>query len=281
MTTIEPKINVTITVENFMKNVIKKIIHSLGLEVRRIGETPRNTSSDFMVSAYHAAVLALLSSREKLHIVVVGANDGKYNDPIFDLIKTRLAERTSLTLFEPQSKLIPFLEQNYAFHPDLIAQNIAIGPSDALVLHAISEKYWEKMQPAYATGWPVYRAPTGVTSSDRAAVAAWAAGFLEDSAEFDQVIERIEVSSSHLIPALLSVRRPARVDILQIDAEGFDDQVIYSCDIKNTQPSVIYFESKSLKESRKADLTKFFVETGYVAFEGREDTLCIRHKMLG
>ena len=100
-------------------------------------------------------------------ICIVGANDGKFGDPIFPLIESHLAKETDVLLFEPQPSLIPVLSGNYAFHPAHHIINAAVGPDSELVLHAVRQEAWSSLSPGYARNWPVYRAPTGITSSER------------------------------------------------------------------------------------------------------------------
>ena len=77
---------------------------------------------------YHTAVLALLAAKGHLNMVVVGANDGRINDPIYDLIRLVVKDRVSLTLIEPNRHLHPVLRENYSFLPTVTILGTAIGP---------------------------------------------------------------------------------------------------------------------------------------------------------
>jgi hypothetical protein len=53
------------------------------------------------------------------------------------------------------------------------------------------------------------------------------------------------------------------IDLLQIDAEGYDDQVIYNSSIDFFQPKYINFESKNLDKDNLENLIKYLKEKSY------------------
>lgn len=65
------------------------------------------------------------------------------------------------------------------------------------------------------------------------------------------------------------------IDVLQIDAEGFDDQVIYASDIEKFLPPVINFEYGNLPPQRAKELSKYLAAHGYVLSQHGIDGLAI------
>lgn len=112
------------------------------------------------------ALRTLINIKHKLNIVVVGANDGKNNDPIYDFAMSNSGS-TSTLLTEPNKPLLPYLESNYSSHPSHKVANCAIGKPGILTLYAIKQSAWASFQPNYAKDWPLYRAPTGITTANR------------------------------------------------------------------------------------------------------------------
>jgi hypothetical protein len=53
------------------------------------------------------------------------------------------------------------------------------------------------------------------------------------------------------------------IDLLQIDAEGYDDQVIYNSSIDFFKPKFINFESKNLDKDNLKNLIKYLKENSY------------------
>ena len=70
---------------------------------------------------------------------------------------------------------------------------------------------------------------------------------------------------------------PAEVDVLQVDAEGEDDTVIYSSNVETLRPSIIYFERKCLSAERYAKLAAYLGGLGYSLSHVRHDSLAIRN----
>lgn len=259
-----------------LKAAVKSALRSANLELRRI---PPERDESESASAYRCCMEALLSFRESLTLVQVGANDGAINDPMYGFTRAH-PERTRVLLVEPQTQLLPYLEANYAFHPNAEIFNGAVGPDESLTLYCVKEDYWDKVSVPYAKGWPAYRAPTGITSSNRAHVLNWLKAHLERDLDPEAAIDELRVECLAL-PALLSrFAFPAQIDVLQIDAEGFDDQVIYASDIAATRPHLINFEAReSLSRARWQAVKSHLEGNGYHVSRHGGDALAVRAKV--
>lgn len=211
----------------------------------------------------------------KVKLVVIGANDGKTNDPLYDYM-VKNSSQTQVLLIEPQEALIPYLKENYAFHSDAHIVKYAIGDTGYLTLYAVKPEYWSQLNVPYAEdrNWPIYRAPTGITSSNSQHVTAW----LEKHLEIDQVsdaIVQINVPCKTLYKLMQECGFGQTLDVLQIDTEGFDDYVIYQCDLKIIKPKIIHFENAHLSKNRKKDLYDYLRINNYQVFEIEGDSLAL------
>ena len=224
--------------------------------------------------------MSLLCTSERLRIVVVGANDGKHNDPIYATVREFIGQRTQMILIEPQKRLHGYISEHYAFHDDVHILECAIGEgeADTLELHAVRPEYWARAQPEYAKNrnWPEYRAPTGITSTDRSKVLAWVTKHVKGLGDAEVAVESFEVPSRSLSAALSEAGLDASLDVLQIDAEGFDDVIIYNSDLVRTRPQIVYFESKTLSSDRFDQLNAYLEKIGYITFGVGGDTLAYR-----
>lgn len=227
------------------------------------------------LTAYQTSILTILSQKNDITIVVIGANDGRINDPVYSLVSEKISDRTRMILIEPQSDLLPYLRENYEFHPRCHIANCAVGPKSTLELYVIKKEFWKRAQPPYASGWPVYRAPTGVTSSRKSMVLDWARKHISGLKDPEMAVEKITVDSLSLPELLEREGTPGKIDVLQVDAEGDDDNVIYNCCLEQTQPALIYFESSGLSEDRNKALTEYLGTLGYVTCPQGNDTLAI------
>ncbi len=264
-----------------MKAIIRRLFSRIGYQKPR---TPKITKRDRFDSAYQCALIALLSCKESLKIVEVGANDGQTADPLYEFAMA-FKDRTDITLIEPNSKLVPYLEQSYVDHPSHKIANCAIGPKGQLVLHAVSPSIWNDLDVSYANDWPIYRAPTGVTSTHRAHVENWLRKHLPDKSLLDHAIIELIVESAPLMEVLnrlhsRSDNNAFPIDVLQVDTEGFDAEVIYQSSIDETAPSIIYFESRHLSADRIVNLRIFLDHRGYIVTrQGGGNSLAIQPKL--
>lgn len=227
-------------------------------------------------------LIAGLANGAKLRCVQIGANDGKINDPLFE-ISTRFADRTKLLLIEPQAQLVPVLTENFDFHPDVRIEQVAIGEPGTLLLYGVKEEEWPDLHVPYAQalGWPPYRAPTGIVSSNREHVAGWLRECIRDPLRVDDAIECFEVESVSLASVVDSWNESGSIDVLQIDTEGFDDHIIMSCDLDRLQPKLIFFEAVHLTKPRQDLFFEFLNKHGYTVVYQEEDGIALRLKASG
>lgn len=217
----------------------------------------------------------LLSSQDRLRIVQIGANDGRINDPLHALVATA-PERIDILLVEPQPDLIPRLRASYAFHPAPGIFNGAVGQTGHLTLYTVRRECWPRLKTIdYAEDWPEYRAPTGVTSARRDHVLRWLRTHLADPRQAEESIERLEVPCVDLPTLLARTGFPGPPDLVQIDAEGCDDDVIYNCGLDRHAPRLVRFEAKHLPDARFARLARYLGDLGYVLWRDGMEALAI------
>jgi hypothetical protein len=252
-----------------LKKIIKKSVNCFGYDICKLKV---RQEPDKLSSAFESAMVILLMIKKKLKIVQVGANDGKFADPLYYFAKA-FKDKTQILLIEPQESLIPYLSENYSFHPDHKIWAGAIGPGGHLTLYAIKKEIWPLIKmPSYAKGWPVYRAPTGATSGDPEHTKKWLSTYYKGDAE--AAIETIHPESMKLVPLLDKLGLGPEIDVLQVDAEGLDDQVIYNCSIEKTRPKIIHFESHSL-DYKMIGLRRHLESAGYCLSNQGDNTLAL------
>ena len=225
-----------------------------------------------MLKPYSIAVKALLIIKHNIDIVVVGANDGMVNDPIYEFCMKN-SDKSSICLIEPNSTLIPYLRENYSSHPSHKIANCAVGKDGILTLYAIKEEFWQDFQPDYAKGWPVYRAATGITSASREHIEQALASYPNINPE--AAIVALDIPSKTLETILLELNWQIPIDVLQIDAEGHDDSVIYASNLRLTKPALIYFESRHIPADRIQSLSAYLSSHNYRTYEIGGDTLAV------
>jgi FkbM family methyltransferase len=220
---------------------------------------------------YSVALKALVEIQHNLNIVVVGANDGRVNDPIYEFAM-RMSSKTNMLLIEPNKFLLPHLQKSYSSHPSYQIANCAIGQEGMLTLYAVKSNWFDRFQPAYAKGWPLYRAATGITSANKEHVEK---ALLFEGINPDDAIESINVPCQQLSPLLAALNWSSTIDVLQVDAEGCDDSVIHAANIQSTMPKLIYFENRNIPEDRMNALVSYLSSQHYRTHKMGGDSLAV------
>jgi len=70
-----------------------------------------------------------------------------------------------------------------------------------------------------------------------------------------------------LIEAIKKNNFAKEIDFLQIDCEGYDDQVIYASDLERTKPVAINYEFCHLSNKRYDKLAYYLDSLGYYRFK--------------
>ncbi len=224
---------------------------------------------------YQIALRILIGTKNQLNIVIVGANDGKTNDPIYNFNMTR-SGGTNVLLIEPNKPLLPFLQSNYSSHPSHQIANCAIGKEGTLILYTVKQEVWDRFQPAYAKGWPSYRAATGITSVFKSHLEK---ALIDQNLNPDGAIDVLNVPAKELKTLLEELKWPTPIDVLQIDAEGYDDVVIYNSNLSYTKPKIIYFESHHMSKEKGKALKQYLSKQRYRTYKVGGDSLAVESRI--
>lgn len=245
-----------------LKKIIKKILHKKGWIVKPIG---------YETNALHLILLYALGVHKQLNIVQIGASDGVFGDPLRTFILTH-AKDLQMIFFEPQREPFEKLKNNYQNYPHFIFVNKAIGAPGILTFYSINEKCRELIK--QKTGRTI---GTGANSFIKEHLIVRMKKF--GIANFDQYMD---TEQRELVGLLDEIRKyeelSGRIDLLQIDCEGYDDEVIYHSAIETIKPMIINFESKNLSASKLQNLASFLENNGYILTPWtKSDTLAIKN----
>ena len=90
-------------------------------------------------------------------------------------------------------------------------------------------------------------------------------------------LQEIEVPM-HTLRYLLEKHRIERVDLLQIDTEGYDFEILKSVDFSMIQPSIIHFENNFLHSRQRDECARLLGAHGYALLDLGIDTLAYRQE---
>ena len=241
------------------------------------------SSGDSLKSEKYKNVLeGAISVRKPLNIIQVGANDGKYNDPIYDFVKAN-ENTTNIILIEPLETLIPYLEDNYEYHPSVEILNKAVGDgggTSSIRLYRIKREYWDDINAGYGNSWPDYRVPTGVTTSNKNRLIQWASENVESDLEPEHIIEGFNIET--ITPSEIIDQSDIldSVHLLQIDTEGMDDKIVYSFLESNIRPNIINIEKKHLSKAKQEEYDAKLSKYGYEVYDyTSSEKLALRYEI--
>ncbi len=185
----------------------------------------------------------------------VGAFDGVSGDPIYPLI-----ERHGLqgVLIEPQKDVFERLKANYAQFPNFRLVNVAIADHDG-------SSTLFRTKPGAGPEW------LGQIASFNRDVLMWHSRKLSNL-NLESVVESEEVRCV-TFDSLFKEVGVGKVDLLQIDAEGFDAEILRLFDIPLRRPAIVQFEHIHLSVEDLEKSISLLVDQGYRVTASRTDTL--------
>jgi FkbM family methyltransferase len=211
--------------------------------------------------AWNAKVVVAEIARRSgrpLTFMQIGSCDGKTNDPLHAVVRS---SHWSGVLVEPMPWLFEQLVANYQGVSGLHFFQVAIGSGDGpMMMYSVDPRpddpHWV----------------TQLTSFDRDVVMSHSYALRD----LESRVFTVEVESRS-VQSLLDEAGFAKVDVLQIDAEGFDDQIIRGLPLTASwAPQFLIFEKKHLSSTRYADLKRHLKEAGYTVVNLSPDELAYR-----
>lgn len=223
-----------------MRRLIQNALRSRNIELRKAPAVPWSPVPVFVLAAEHLMHLR----GDDLTFIQVGANDGVADDPIRDFITTRGWRGI---LCEPQADVFQKLKHNYAAQADrLIFENVAISADPG--------------------GLTLYRSP----GADNTISSANPKTTAQQSGVPEADLVRVTVPTLTL-DALIERHQIGRLDILQVDVEGYDFEVLKTLSLERYRPAVIQFEHGHLTPQAVSDVAAHLNAHGYLLnYGGRQ-----------
>jgi FkbM family methyltransferase len=203
-------------------------------------------------------LLTSLKGKADVRFVQVGSNDGVKGDPIHELIMNNPEWKGMF--IEPVKFLFDRLVSNYDNADRFTFVNKAIGDDDEdLDFYYVDECAKEELK------LPFFCDQLGSFSRDH--ILKHFKGVLEP------FIRAMAIKTISL-QKLLRDYDMEDIDLLHVDAEGYDFQVLCGLDFSH-KPSVILYEHKHLCSGTKIAAEALLRSHGYACTEHRNDTLAV------
>lgn len=237
--------------------MIRKI---LGKLKRKLLDTPRVSYGED--PRYPAYWFEKVRGAEETFVVQIGSNDGKTNDPLYDLF-TRYSAWRGL-LVEPIAYLCERLRANYPDTDRFAIANVAINQGTDLPFYYFDPQ--AKIDHPEIPNWY-----DQLASFDRNHLMKHFDGMLEP------YIRVLDVKGMTL-PDLLDAESVAYIDLIHIDTEGYDWKVLQQLDLKHYSPDFILFERHHLSPEELAEALAF-LQADFEVFSTDIDALGVNRNL--
>ncbi len=192
--------------------------------------------------------------------VQVGANDGVSHDFLYGFLKKRKARGL---VIEPLPDLFEELQKNYSYNPEVIAINKAVHPgASSIDLYRVDPgkaQLYANWVKGIASVDPAHHLKSGIPSGD---------------------IIRQQVNAAKLMDIISENNFMLPVDLLQIDAEGFDLEILKLADLDSMQPSMVRFEIINLSRDDGKTAVNLLKNKGYHCFQNGYDIIALQLQKL-
>jgi FkbM family methyltransferase len=207
-----------------------------------------------------------LSAKRRIKFIQIGANDGFYDDPLYKYIRR---DKWEGILIEPQKVIFNRLVKNYRKMKNLYFENIAISTvkeSRKLYKIAFTDMDW-------ASGLSSFNLEALKININ--------AGYVERKAKENgiKLPENInewvstEIIECSTINEVIKKYNLKKIDLLMIDAEGYDIEIIKNIDFNNIKPSNIIYEHTHFALAENLAIEEYLKNYGYQIIKDLSDTI--------
>jgi FkbM family methyltransferase len=233
----------------------------------RLFYRPRQGSLSAYLNAYSQY------RKGRVRVIQIGANDGITHDPIHKFIRS---DNWSGVLLEPQKFVFDhFLAPLYAKTEGIKPINAAIGCEDGVM-------------PIFNISFTNERWATGLTSFDKKTLQKMIdSGYVTKQAlrselkvpkDQNQWISH-EMVDVICLSTLVKRYKLQDVNLIMIDAEGYDDQIIKMIDFDLIRPDVIVFEAMHLDDAPYESLCAYLEQYGYKVLRAGASSIALHQSV--
>ena len=220
-----------------------------------------------------------LAAQPTFSIVQVGAYIGNtINDPLHTFLLRELPRKpgSTVVLVEPVAEYFEQLEAAYAGVPGARFENVAIADGEGE-----RDFYRLGVDPA-SHGRPEWLSQLGSLRETRMTEMwdRYEQGLMDQLGETrdlkswwleNRVVELVRCVT---LDQILQRHQLDRLDLLQIDAEGYDYEILRTIDFARTRPRFVNYERVLLDDDERA-CRELMMGAGYVLFDFNQDTLAV------
>jgi FkbM family methyltransferase len=242
-----------------VKGIIRKLIERSGytltnLKVLRDPQLQKPITREDFFNLYFSKV-----DPSSFFFVQVGANDGKANDPIHPYV-TKYG--LSGIAVEPQADVFALLKKTYEGFKGVRCVHAAIAKETGKKpFYTVKESLKTKDN---------FSRVTGIASFDKEVFRKTVRNKLPPGAAVDDYVQETLIDTLSFAD-LARNYGIERIDLLQLDCEGYDYEILKTFDFGRFSPSLINLESMHFSEAVRAECEALLASRGYTSFRTRSD----------
>ncbi len=245
------------------KYFLKSLFRAFGYEIRPIApEGGSNKKNELVFRNFLKLYFSRINSDE-FFFLNIGANDGKHGDAFYEFV----TEQGLRGLFvEPQKDVFARLQANYAGQ-NVQCVNVAIAHSSGTAaFYSIRDSFKNTSN---------FETITLGSSLKRDVFVKTLRPKIPSGAKVEDYVQEHQVETASF-QDLVSRYNIRRIDLIQIDCEGFDYEVVKMIDLERFSPSLINYESKHLTGSDARACEDLLRSHGYEIFTHGADTTAFK-----
>lgn len=201
----------------------------------------------------------LLQDLNIVNFIQIGAFDGKTNDPLHDFLFASTTARG--VVLEPQEDIFQLLKETYSGKENIIPVNAAI--------------YWTEGTQEFYTIRKDLKFPKEVYQ-----LSSFNKQILSDHSKYIKGLDRYIVSvdvPTVTIDGIVNSYNLHPLDLIQIDAEGFDYEIIKMIEKSNLWPKILRFEIEHLNNTMLEEIFILLKQNNYNYFKEDLDLVAFKN----
>ncbi len=241
------------------KKIIRKIIETTGYTIAKLKARNLQEEKQITVENFFDIYFSKIDTAN-FFFVEIGANDGKTNDPMYPYV---IKYNLSGIVVEPQPDVFKLLQETYKDYPMVECVNIVIAKENALqTFYSVKESIKTREN---------FKRVTGIATLNKDILRHTILNKIPNGVNVDDYIKETSIKALSL-NSLLEQRGIKKIDMIQVDCEGYDYEIIKMIDFNKFSPSIINFESNYLSYKERKECEGILENRGYKWFRHRGDT---------
>lgn len=223
----------------------------------------KDINSDFLHKVLFVDLFSRLTNQlGTVRFLDIGANDGVTFNPIRPYVQKY---NWTGILIEPNPPVFRKLSINYNYIPNVYLENCCIGPTAGEAAFYVVRNPQELNNPVVDQ----------ISSLNKDHVLSHLRMFFPERADLESLIDAVPVRI-RVVDDILESRGFENIDVLIVDAEGYDFEILRSINFSKLTPTIIIFESRHIPSHHTDALHNLLDGAGFDLVPIGADGLAIR-----